>query len=308
MLKEIEEKTGRPIVDLVDLMAGTSTGGILATGLSRTANGPFASASNLLDLYVGRGTEIFARGFGHQLRTARGVIDEKYPARGLQRLATEIVGHASLDDLTSNLLVTAYDTENRKPFYFGAATCRTLDPVSSKNFRLVDVVRATSAAPTYFEAALVRSDDTLGKDFSLIDGGVFANNPAAVAYAFARCMFPTEDEIHVISLGTGLTQRPLDHDAIKDWGLIEWARPVLSVLMDGVADAVNDQLTTVLGTRYWRFDTHLKHVDDTDPAPNDNMDDASRENVQKLQQRGHYLVRQESARIDELIKFLQKPR
>jgi patatin-like phospholipase/acyl hydrolase len=80
--------------------------------------------------------------------------------------------------------------------------------------------------------------------YALVDGGVFANNPTLCAYAETKWMqdakmFRKEDDILVVSLGTGELTRPLYYDQSKWWGVGRWAQPILSVVFDGVSDAVD---------------------------------------------------------------------
>ena len=172
-------------------------------------------------------------------------MDEKYPTGPLERaLAERLSGLLSQVDI-ADLLVTAYEIERRNPFFFKSWRARglELDPgetAASRDFRLVDVARATSAAPTYFEPAAVRAQN--GTAYACIDGGVFANNPALCAYAAARRLYPKADSYLIVSLGTGQLERPIPLGRAKDWGLVGWARPLLGVIFDGVSDTVEYQL------------------------------------------------------------------
>ena len=128
---------------------------------------------------------------------------------------------------TLPLLLTAYDTEAR-----GIHLLRSEGEHSGAS--MVDAAHASSAAPTYFEP--VRLDGA-----SLIDGGVFAINPSLVAYAEVGGTLDL-----LLSLGTGSHTRPLPYDKIKDWGQLEWARPLIDVVFDGGQDAVDLQLDALL--------------------------------------------------------------
>ena len=93
------------------------------------------------------------------------------------------------------------------------------------------IARATSAAPTYFEPMELKVKN---KNAVLVDGGVFINNPAVSAYAEAiklikEGILPNKP-ILIISLGTGELTRQITYKEAKDWGLIQWVRPVLELL------------------------------------------------------------------------------
>ncbi|SDG25574.1 Patatin-like phospholipase/acyl hydrolase [Limimonas halophila] len=324
VLKEIERRLDRPISAVADIIVGTSTGGILAVGLSQVQEGPLRSAAELLQLYLEQGPEIFAgpadRGDGggrddspprgkagsvgaiEDDNQVTGLFDRKYPADGLVNVIQEVVGEYTLDDLTTGMLVTSYDLQTRRPRYLGSPSARDGQLVAPQNVSLVDAARATSAAPTFFEPVRAQALNEEAT-FDLIDGGVFATNPASVALTAARAIFP-DDDIHVISFGTGTDQEPLDYDTVKDWGAVGWVRSLISILMDGPADLVSDQLRTFLGDRYWRFDIPLERLDDDTPAPSGAMDDASAENLERLRRTGEALVERENERVQALVDRL----
>src|SRR6266849_5514369 len=97
--------------------------------------------------------------------------------------------------------------------------------------------RATSAAPTYFEPLKIESGAATGY-YALVDGGLFANNPALCALVEARTLFGNDD-ILLVSLGTGASTRPLSYRKTKHWGVAGWAKPVLDIAFDGVSSTVD---------------------------------------------------------------------
>ena len=127
----------------------------------------------------------------------------------------------------------------------------------------------------------------------LDDGGVFATNPAILAYAEAN------GRIDVLaSLGTGEQTRRLPYDEVKDWGLVEWARPILDVVFDGISDAVDYQLRHALPEdAYWRLQTELV-------GASDDLDDASPDNLTALRSLGEALIAERSADLDAVIAKL----
>jgi uncharacterized protein len=152
------------------------------------------------------------------------------------------------------------------------------------------VARATSAAPTYFEP--FQSGER-----SLVDGGVFAVNPAMCAFAEVL-RFTPDAECVVLSLGTGQRTRKRTFEEIEDWGLLQWARPILDVVFDGTSDAVDYQLRQVLGEgRYWRLQIELDKA-------SDDLDDASERNLAALRGRAEELVRLSSAELDSVLAAL----
>ena len=296
-LAELEARAGKPIAELFDLIAGTSTGGIIALALARPGEdgAPAWSAATLVELYEREGPSIFSRPLGHKVRTIGGLIDEKYPSEGLDEALARYLGESRLSESLTNVLVTAYETERRKPFFFKSAAALA-DP--SRDFSMAAAARATSAAPTYFEPARVEAEGTADY-FSLVDGGVFATNPAMCAFAEVRRHRP-DAEVVLLSLGTGQLTRPLPYDDVKDWGLVEWARPILDVVFDGVSDTVDYQLDQLLGDgRYWRLQVAL------DGGASDDLDNASAENLRRLKLKGEELVADSRRELDAVLAAIQ---
>ena len=219
ILAEIEDRTNCRICDLFDLIAGTSTGGILTVGL--TAPHPSAedlprfTASEMLHLYEARGRDIFKRSLWDGITSIGGLADEKYPNDGVEGVLEEYFSDTELCDTRVEVLVTSYDLTARHPYFFKTRRARARP--DERNHFLRDVARATAAAPTYFEPAAVPTPGG-GSVRYLVDGGVFANNPASCAYVEALSVKPPDDEIVLVSLGTGVTTRPIRYQEAKRLG------------------------------------------------------------------------------------------
>ncbi len=223
-----------------------------------------------------------------------------------RRLGEAWLGQVEVADL----LVTAYEIEKRDPFFFKSWKARGLaldaaagERADDRDFRLWEAARATAAAPTYFEPASIRSRSHR-MSHALVDGGVYANNPAMCAYASARRIYPHAGDHLVVSLGTGLLERPIPYADAKDWGLVGWARPILHVIFDGQSDTADYQLQDIPNVRLERFQTDLGLGDDD---PSDDMDDASAANIRRLEGVGRALVQREDARLRALAATLAGP-
>jgi patatin-like phospholipase/acyl hydrolase len=272
VLAEIEKRTGRPTSSLFDLVAGTSTGAIIACALTRPAP---LSAEEVAAIYEDEGPQIFHASLLKKVTSLGGVIDERYDARGLVSSLQRHLGTARLADAITGILVTAYDLELRQALWL-----RREDDVS-----MVDAAHASSAAPTYFEPVRLGAR-------TLIDGGVFAINPAMLAYGEA------EGSVAVLaSLGTGEHTRPLPYGQVKDWGRLEWAQPIIDVVFDGSADVDDEVLQRLIAENYIRLQTRLEEA-------SDDLDDASPENLAALRREADRLIAAHSADIDRLCRLL----
>ena len=197
--------------------------------------------------------------------------------------------------------MTAYDIEQRDAFFYRRRRARE-DARFDVPMRVV--ARATSAAPTYFEPLKVQWPTE--RDV-LVDGGVFANNPAMCAYVDAwRTLADggrSPEDILLVSLGTGLYARPFPYETAKGWGVAGWAVPVLEVIFDGVADTVDYQLKQLLPPsgdgqpRYHRFQADL----DADLSE---MDDTSPEHLAGLRRAAEGILQRQAAELHALAQRL----
>jgi uncharacterized protein len=228
-----------------------------------------------------------------RIRTAEGVLDEKYPADGLEAALLRYFGDTRLRDALKPVLVTAYELERRKPFFFRSERAKD-DP--AYDFPMREAARATSAAPTYFEPPLLVNEAD-GAGYALVDGGVFANNPSMCAYA--EILSQNRDaEALVVSLGTGQLNRPIHHEDAKNWGLLGWAKQIFNVVLDGVSDTTDYQLEQVLGPeRHARLQIELV-------GASDDLDDATPENIANLERKAAELIAAHDAEIDRVCAAL----
>ena len=309
ILVEMEREFKINIADHFDLIAGTSTGGILACAYllpsDKNPKKPKFNAGEVVGLYLDKGDEIFDIPSFHKIRTLGGIMDEKYPEDGLEEALQEYFGNAWLKDLLKPCLITAYDISRRKGHFFRQHVA-VKDP--GYNFRVKDVARATSAAPTYFECPLIHSQTD--EKYALVDGGVIANNPALVAYTEGRNIFKMEKgreatakDMKILSLGTGYTRKRYNHSKAKNWGAAQWVQPVIDILMSGSAEVAHYQLDKIYGTianpgQYLRLDGDLKPTD-IDP----DMDCATAGNMKKLQDFGKNLFKANKKAIEAWMKL-----
>jgi predicted acylesterase/phospholipase RssA len=273
VIAEIERRTGRPLGSLVDVIAGTSTGGIIACGLAKPQP---LSGEQIAAIYEQDGPKIFDRSALKVITSADGYLDERYSSDGLVKSLQTHLGTARLTDATTLVVITAYDLQARQALLLRS---------DSGDVSMVDAAHATSAAPTYFEPVRIGPR-------TLVDGGVFAINPAVFAYAEAGAA----PEL-LLSLGTGSHTRPLPYDEVKNWGRLEWAEPIIDVVFDGSADAVDLQLTALDRDGYIRLQTELVEASDA-------LDDASAENLAKLRREAERLIADHDAEIDRACALL----
>lgn len=292
VLSEIEARTGKAISDSFDLIAGTSTGGILALGLTKdNGNGrPQYSANDLAEIYQSRGKEIFSRSLWKGVSSVAGLTDELYSHKGIENVLEDYFGDDPLGSGLTKTLVTSYDIQNREPLFFKSWR------EEYRAMQMKYAARATSAAPTYFEPALVPIGGAIK---ALVDGGIFINSPTVSAYAEAKKIFSDEDEFFVLSLGTGELIRPISFSEAKDWGKAGWLVPLLSCMFDGVSDATNYQMKIFLGDKYFRLQTNLS-------VASDDMDNVTSGNIENLKAEAKKLIRTHKNEIESICNHLKR--
>ena len=306
---KLQALSGNPamrIADAFDLIAGTSTGGILTCLYlcpNKATGRPQFSAQEAVDLYLKNGSTIFNVSSFKRFQSFDGLTDEMYSADALESTLRKYFGDLKLSDLLKPCMITSYDITRRQAQFFNSAD------VAKKgigwDFYLRDVARATSAAPTYFEPANISAmDKTL---YPLVDGGVFANNPAMCASIEAFNLKPglQVNDLQVLSIGTGDVDKSYHYEDAKNWGKIGWVLPIIDIMMSGVSETVDFQLRQLFSSagcadHYLRLQLDLKDFTDVDSA----MDNASQRNMQALERAGTSLAHDSDAKLTTFASML----
>lgn len=199
-LAEIERHLGIRLCDEFNLFCGTSTGGIIALGLAHGM-----SASEVRTLYEELGSKVFRNRFpwSRACRFARGLVMARYSDKELRMALTSAFGEATLQDVLAKgrrVVVPAFCITTGSPRVF--KTDHVPELTRDKFYKLADIALATSAAPTYFPIAAIKSPITSVIE-QFIDGGVFANNPALLALTEALGYLGTSaTNIRILSVST----------------------------------------------------------------------------------------------------------
>ncbi|RRB02144.1 patatin-like phospholipase family protein [Larkinella rosea] len=302
ILCEIEQKTGKPIAALFDLIAGTSTGGLIALALtmpSSDKSAPKYKAEDVLKIYTERGKEIFAKGKLQKFTNPYGIFEELYDKQHLEKVLDDYFFNANLSSCVTNTMVTSYDIHSRMPVIFKSWLA---EDGSEPDFPLKSISRATSAAPTYFEPIRLKSEPTNGA-FALVDGGLFANNPTMCALAEHLRLFGPQEPVMIVSLGTGDLVRRFEYNQAKNWGKLDWINPIISIMFQGASVTVDYQVRQMmqafgLKDNYYRFQTPLD-------LGNDDMDDASQENIDALLDEANQILNNDEDKLNALCEKLK---
>jgi patatin-like phospholipase/acyl hydrolase len=254
--RRIQKRAGPDarVSDYFQMFAGTSTGGLVALSLTApdpdNPERPAVTGDELARFYTEDGPGIFHRSLWQRLRTLWGWLGPKYTLGPLQSAIEKRLGTTHIEHALRELVVTSYDMTNRDPYFFKRWRAREL-PESDRNRPLADAGLATSAAPTYFP-----SHELDGR--ALVDGGVFAANPVIVAIVEALKRFGDDphhldqDDLMVVSIGTGLHEDGYKQEEVRRWGRLGWVLPkrgeppILGATLGGAADGADHWAHTLL--------------------------------------------------------------
>ena len=296
-------KTDSYLSDYFDLIAGTSTGGLLACYYLYHHNGVRFNAAEAVDLYEKYGATIFQK---RLFRFFIRLFDALYPEKGFEQVLYNIFGDAKLSDALCNSAILAYHITDRKAVIFTADTARR---EKGNDYLLRDIARATSAAPTFFRVAQATAMD--GVPSCLIDGGIYANDPALCAMIEAkktkfrdRDEYPKLKDMYVVSLGTGQTAKSYRYESAKRWGVINWAIPLIDMLQSSSAEVVSYQVKSLFDAENCS-DSYVRIVPELYDV-NHRIDDASPKNIARIKEAGNCFISAHSELLDKIVSDLVK--
>ena len=325
MLAELERRMKTPIAELFDYVVGTSTGGILALGLTvphpDNPRVPRYTAQKIVDTYESEARTIFP---SNPFKGVGGIAGPKYSPKSIEQVLKDKFGNARVADSLTNVMIPAYALETRERFVFSNQRETSL-------FYMRDAARATSAAPTYFPPFRFRiprppperdrsdAQSTPEKTtyLSLIDGGVFANNPTVYGLAVIRRgeelrlnsgRYGDKRPWLLLSLGTGQVPPSASIENVENawrWGSLEWVAPLVDIVFSesGIGDEPGGKsLFTGFGDYYFRLQPQTL----SDAAAD--LDNASPANIRELQQVASEYIKRESNTLDELVSRLRRER
>ncbi len=295
MNEELKSKTKRPLYSYFDLVAGTSTGALIALGLTSSAEttsfvrddgdsysvektytkGRFfrkeyretlgtierkASPESFMELYEKNGVRIFrkkeAKGLKKIMSSINRLFNDKYEAEPYEDFLYELYGDTLLSDAAVPTMAVSFNLSNGKEYIFRSW--------EDRGWLVREAARASSAAPTYFSPARF-IDRTNDEALTLADGGIIANNPILAAYIEARKLYPEAEEFRFLSLSTASSVFRMNPDEVSS--TFDWMGPLLSAYGAGNMNISLEGVESIKGVkvvRVWKdvVKTHLS-LDDT---------------------------------------------
>ncbi len=326
ILKHIEFITGKSIIDCFDFFAGTSTGGLISTGITVKGDNGFSPKHTIEDLekvYLEEGKNIFPiKNKLHKWyrnKTWSYLGKPQFQEDGLQKVLEGLLLDSNSKPLTINdclkpIFIPTYDLSTNSPLFFKS---RYAFHNSNLNAKLVDVCRATSAGPTYLPSYSFKYPHEFGKmstkEITAIDGGVFMNNPTMGALVevlkhkkdpFYNYPNLKEEDIFILSIGTGHHSKNISENS-SNWGKLKWIKPSIDIMMWGNNQAVDYQVKEGMNfpnnssINYLRIDVNIEDERFADMANSDS------ETLEYLQSRVKSDYLNNATLQNELSKFIQ---
>jgi len=299
------------VADCFDLIAGTSSGAIIAAALSFPAadGGGGANPADLRRFFETQSRAIFPpRPFCNipvigRLPQLFGPLHDPAP---LEAVLADQFSDMVFASARRNVMIPAYSIDPRDIVLFrgGPAYANLKEGERFSMIRVRDAIMGSAAAPTFFPPHRIEAPDRSAA-WTAIDGGVFLNDPAMAAATEAMRLFPGE-ALRVVSLGTGRQTRNYPFEKSRRWGFSEWVSPtgrfrtpLISAIQDGQARAVNRQLEYIIGDNYTRFDYRLEKG-----RGSDKLDDASKKNMRRLTRGALEMVEDMRPQLRQLARDL----
>ncbi|XP_050206791.1 patatin-like protein 2 [Mercurialis annua] len=317
-LQELDGEDAR-IADYFDVIAGTSTGGLIAAMLTapddnQTKRRPLYMAKNIVPFYLKHCPKIFPQSYGMIMRI-KALLGPKYDGKYFRKLIRTILGDRRLHETVTRVVIPTFDIHLLQPAVFSTFEAE-ID--SSKDALLSDVCISTSSAPTYFPAYQFKTKNSQGNDreFHLIDGGIAANNPALLAMKPTGTVFPGDpaslpeqtldyEKYMVLSLGTGTSKIEKKYNAkmAAKWGILGWLyKEGKSPLVDAFTCASSDMVDLHMSLifRSIRCDrNYLRIQDDTLSGDTSSTDKATQKNLEDLVKIGERILKKPVSSVNK---------
>ncbi len=271
-LRELGDE--RPLYSHFDMIAGTSTGALIAAALSIPTEGtlfpeeriqpypvfeeitqkrlffhrterilrgtllPSSDPGSFVDFYTENGRKIFPQKGMSALIAP--IFSDKYSGAEYESFLRKLYGTRTMGELMVPTVLVSYSTN-----------LGTIFPITSwrhKDYAIWEGSRASTAAPLYFPEFVMNRN---GRRIHLIDGGVAANNPSLIAYSLSRTLYG-DAEYHILSLSTG-TPLYKTAESQNQGGITGWGGQISKVFQNAQSELSDKVMNAIPGVSYTRI-------------------------------------------------------
>ncbi|KZV45197.1 patatin-like protein 2 [Dorcoceras hygrometricum] len=325
-LQELDGEEAR-LADYFDMIAGTSTGGLVTAMLAAPGenNRPLYSAKDIKPFYLENSPKIFPQRsglLGWAMGLVKSVMGPKYDGKYLHQIIRKNLGDTRLHETLTNIAIPTFDINTLEPTIFSTYEAKRRAVLDA---RLSDICIGTSAAPTYLPAYYFKNQDEQGNSraFNLVDGGVAANNPTLVALSEVTKQvfegnpgfFPVKPidygRFLVISVGTGSRKSENNYSAksAAKWGVLGWlingrSTPIIDVFMQASADMVDLHVSVVFQALHSQLN-YLRIQEENLTGSASSVDLSTDGNLEKLVRIGKTLLKKPVSRVNFETGFFE---
>ncbi|TVU05536.1 hypothetical protein EJB05_48702, partial [Eragrostis curvula] len=316
-LQELDGPDAR-IADYFDVIAGTSTGGLVTAMLTAPdeEGRPLFAAKDINNFYLEHCPKIFPSHSGGPLGLVKSMMNgPKYDGEYLHSVVRKLLGETRVSQALQNIVIPTFDIKLLQPTVFSRYDAMT---DVSKDALLSDVCISTSAAPTYLPGHQFETKDKDGstRAFNLIDGGVAANNPALLAMTHVskqillgnKDFFPIKPADYgkflVLSLGTGTAKIEMKYDAVQSgkWGVLGWLynngnTPLIDSFSQASSDLVDIHISVLFQALHCDKG-YLRIQDDELTGETASVDVSTEENLNRLVGIGKALLKRPACKVN----------
>ncbi len=289
-LRELSGDKQARLIDFFDFFAGTSTGALIVSALLSPDknNNPKYFTDELVDIYKNNCLDIFNPSILSTIKTASGVLDVKYSSDGFAKVLEGYFQDIELKQLLKPCLIPAYNMSEAKNHFFRQHLAKK---DLQYNYLVRDVCLSACSALSYFPPMIVKSFGEYSACF--LDGGIFAINPSLCAYSEVKKIYPyiDNDNIMMLSLGTGKQTQQYSCDEAKHWGSMEWRYPASNILSSSSSEVAHFNMDKILNggdskDNYLRIDPniddkHYSNMDNCDKGYLNYLSDFANNNIER---------------------------
>ncbi|CAH1449494.1 unnamed protein product [Lactuca virosa] len=316
-LKRIDGEDAR-IADYFDIIAGTSTGGLITAMLTAPDEDkrPVFEAKDIKNFYLQNSPKIFTQDCNIFKKFIKSLMGPVYDGKYLHNSIRKRLRNTKLEDTLTNIVIPTFDINTLQPTIFSSYEMKEKPYL---NALLSDICIATSAAPIFLPPHHFETNHQGQKhEFNLVDGAMAANNPTLIAMGeIAKQLTRKNNDFHipqpleyrrflVISIGTGECKKIWKYNVNKasKWGVLGWSLNVFNLsspLLDIFSQASTDIVDIHLSVLFKALDVEKNYLhiqEDGLERTLFSLHRATKHNLERLIETGERLLKRKVSKVN----------
>ena len=305
---EVTKNPAARLSDFLDFTAGTSTGSIISSMIiiPNDCGKPKYKMEDIVKAYFELADVVFKKDFWRNVKTLWGLFGPKYSNKYIENELLKKLDHWKMKDLLKPCAFTGYDIAKRRPnIYTNRDESRKYE-----DYFVKDIIRGSTSIPAYFEPAYFRDGIDIN---TIVDGGVFANNPALVAFIEAgktpeilnKFKNVSPENTLLLSFGTS-KYKPKEYtfNQTKRWGMAKWLTPILDILLQGMSEITQYEMEIIF--KSYNAGNNFIRINPPIVLGNPSGKDSSAENMKHLHQDALNYITTNKTMLDNIVDQLIK--